>query len=407
VKQFRYKAKKGPREIVEGTLTAASRDEAVDLINELGLIPIDVSPEPIGKKKGAVSKTKTARPRKIRRRDLLAFYRQLGRLVKSGIPILRVLTLMAQENENPTLVGILQKIQEEVREGSSLSTALAGYPRVFSGFDIGMIQTGESAGRIEESLAMVAMHHEQQEEISGKLRTAIAYPLFLVVAGFFTVCFMLTVIIPRFARFFSDLGQELPLITRALIAVSDFMQLTWWGWLTAGALVIFAVKRGLKKPAEKIRFHRWLLGVPKLGRLMLKAEVARLCRTLFLLLKSGIPIVQAVRMVLPALGNEAVKHDLHQSALRLEQGGCLSDALRNTSRFPPLMYHFIGIGEESGRLDEALNEIADWYERDTAEGIKILTNLLEPVIILSVGLILGLIIIAVLLPVFSINTMAV
>ncbi|MCM8774733.1 MAG: type II secretion system F family protein [Candidatus Omnitrophica bacterium] len=401
MKKFCYRAKKGPHETVEGIVTAESQDEAIDKINQMGLFAVDVKVQrPNYTPRGLVFRL---RRNKMKGRDIIAFYRHLGRLTRSGVPILRALNLITEQIQSETVKSILEDIQMAVRQGHTLSSALAIHPTIFSPFDIAMIQAGESAGHMEEALIKVVNYREQFESLSSKVRSALAYPLLVLSAGILTAGFMLYYVVPRYMRFFSDLGQQLPLLTRILIAVSQWIT-TYGIWiLLLGILSSIAIRKVLTLKSYRQRFHQILLEIPLLGSLFIKIETVHLTRTLALLVKSGIPVLNAVKIAIPVLRNEGMKHELEQCYQMIEDGRSLSESLRHSKYFPGLLIQLVTLGEESGRLDEALTEIADWYERDTVEVIHIGTQLLEPGVILLVGLFLGLVVISVLLPVFSIQ----
>jgi len=402
MKNYHYKAKKGPSEIVEGTITADTKENAIDKVNDLGLIPVDIVEQ--AETAAAVAAAKPVK-RRVRSKDVLTFYMQLSRLVKSGVPLMQALSLLAREGERSALKPVTEDLVNRVRQGSSLSDALAMHPRCFSAFDIGMVQTGEAAGRLDEVLQKVASYREMQRELAGKIRGAIAYPSFIILMSIVTVTFMLTNVIPKFARFFKDLGQELPLMTRVLIGLSEWMQSYWYFVAGVIASLILLAGRMKNNAAYRMRVDAIVLKLPLLGNVILKSEIAKLCRTLELLLKSGVSVLSALRIAVPVMGNEALKYDIRNCHGLLEQGGNLSEGFRSSKYIPSFVSYFVGMGEESGRLDESLKEIAEWYEKDTEEAVKIMTGLLEPGIILVVGGILAFIIIAVLLPVFSINAM--
>ena len=403
MKSYRYRAKKGPREIVEGTLSAVSQDEAIDKVNAMGLIPVDIRENLIQAEEE--KKVRRQRWSRIGSGDLLAFYRQMAKLNKSGVPLLQAVFLVSQGLEKEAFKTVLDKIHKDIREGQTFSAALAAYPKIFSPFDIGMIQTGEAAGRLDEVLRQIADYREAQRALVSKVRGALAYPVFVMLMGIFTVGFMLSNVIPKFSRFFTDLGQELPWITRTLIAASNWMQLYGLVALAVFAAGILLFAALLKNPAYRLGFDALVLKLPLAGKVILKSEISRAARTMELLLKSGIPILKALRIAVPVTGNLRVRQELEACRESVEKGGYLSEGLQKSQLFPAFARHFIAIGEESGNLDESLKEIAEWYEKDTEEAVKIMTSLLEPAMILIIGGLLGVLIIAVLLPVFSMNTM--
>lgn len=402
MKMYKYKAKRGPSEIVQGVMPAATKDEAVDKINDLGLVPVDVREAAAEKVSGKNVRPKG--PKRLRGRQLITFYRQLSKLLKSGVPLLKSLTVIGDEYRKAHFKEMFDGLCADVRDGSTLSTAMGNYPLAFSSLDLGIIRAGEAAGGLDEALARMAQYHEKEYEIAGKIKSSLAYPAFILVAGVITACFMMIYVIPSFSSIFSSLGQELPAITKALIAVSGWFQVGWPWALIAFVGLGFLMRRALKNPKDRMRWHEFLLTVPKLGELTRKSDIACWARTLEMLLKSGIPILAALRQSAPALTNEVIRSELEECRNLVQEGGNLSDGLRRSKNFPGFVHQLIALGEQSGRLDEVLDEIADWYEKDTNETIKIMTDLLEPVIILLVGGVLGFIIMAVLLPVFSINT---
>lgn len=398
MKKFKYRAKKGPNEVVQGVLTAESQDAAVDKLSGMGLLPVEINEDISfdGIAWGAAMETK-----KVRSGEVATFYRQLARLVKSGVPLVSVLTILSEQASNPALKSLLENVRNQVREGHPFSSALAAYPHVFSSFDIAMIQAGESTGHLDTSLVRIGDYREAAEELSSKLRTALVYPSFILSVGIVTVCFMLGYVIPKFSRFFTDLGQDLPGITRFLINASQGIQAGWPWILLAAAGLFFLIKKYLQSNREK--WHEFLLQCPKAGKIILMSEIARFARALELLLQSHITLLGALKTALPVVGNESLKKELAACGKILEQGGYLSQGLRKSRWFPAFVVHWIRVGEESGRLDEILGEIANWYELETSRFVKLATQLIEPLLILLIGLILGFIVIAVLMPVFSMN----
>lgn len=399
MKKYRYRAKKGPNEVVQGVLTAESQDSAVDKLSGMGLLPVEIHEE-----SAAFFHEKTLSAafevRKIRSHDVATFYRHLARLVKSGVPIVSVLTILSEQSSSP-FRGILENVRNQVREGHPLSSSLALYPRVFSAFDIAMLQAGESAGHLETSLTRIGDYRERQEELSSKLRSALVYPFFILAVGIATVCFMLGYVIPKFSRFFTDLGQDLPAVTRFLINLSQGIQAGWFWILLAAAAFALLMKKYVASNREK--WHETLLRLPKVGKIILMTEIARFARAQELLLQSQITLLRALKTALPVVSNECLKKELGACSKILEQGGYLSEGLRKSRWFPSFVVHWIRVGEESGRLDEILGEIADWYEQESAGFMKLTVQLLEPLLILLIGLMLGFIVIAVLMPVFSMN----
>lgn len=405
MKTFLYKAKKNLTESVQGVIAADSRQEAIDRINELQLIPVEVI-EQLTAEQTKSRSFEFRFGRRIKSRDLVIFYGQFARLIKSGVPILRSLAIIYDQTGNPNMKRVLENVQKNVKDGSSLSSALSLFPKVFPPFDVAMIQTGESVGKLEEVLMKLVKYLEQRMYLQSKLSAAVAYPIFIVCMGVATVFIMITFVIPKFSIFFSELGQELPYITKLLISTSNFCQKNWL-WAVAGFLISSAFfKIQMKSKSNLIKRDELLLKIPKIGSLIVMYETARLARAMELLIRSGMQVLQAVKMTVPILQNEILKQDLEACRKLLEQGGYFSAGMKQSKYFPQFIYHLVSVGEESGRLDEVFQDIAEWYEQDIAQSIQTLTNLLEPVIILLVGSALGLIIVAVLMPIFSINALS-
>ncbi|MFA5373578.1 MAG: type II secretion system F family protein, partial [Candidatus Omnitrophota bacterium] len=337
--------------------------------------------------------------------DITIFTRQMASLLKAGVPILRALSIIAEQLDKSQFKTIIYNIYRSVKEGTCFSAILAGYPAVFSSFYVAMINTGENSGALPEILLRIADYREKQEEMVSRLRMALAYPVLMFFVGMGTVVFMLVFVFPRLMGVYANMGQSLPLPTRILISISDFSR-HWGGWLILLAIILFfIVKQRLRSSAGKMAFSGLVLRLPVIGPLILKAELARFARTLELLLRSGLPILKAINITVPTLENEVVKGQLSQSHKSLEQGGSFCASLKHSRIIPPFMINLISVGEESGRIDDSLREIAGAYEKDTEEALRVMNNLLEPVMILGMGLVVGFIVMAMLLPIFEMNTM--
>ncbi|MFA5356743.1 MAG: type II secretion system F family protein [Candidatus Omnitrophota bacterium] len=398
---YSYRAKKGPKDIVEDTIEAPSEKEAFEKISRMGYIPVRIQ-------EGGVSPLAVSNApkssRKVRPREITVFSRQLASLIRSGVPILDALNIIREQADNRRMADMISGIHDMIKEGDAFSGALSRYPGVFSRLYIAMIKTGEDSGTLPETLLRICEYRSKQEEMVSKLRTAMAYPALMAVVGAGTVIFMLTFVMPRLMNIFTTLGEGLPLPTVILLKLSMYLR-QWWIWVVVALLVVL-IRQQLKMKAMKLPLSRLKLRVPLLGDFVLKAELARFSRTLELLIRNGIPILRAMDIAIPVLDNQTLRNQLDESRKELEQGGSLGASLKSSKVFPVFMANLISVGEESGRLDEALAEVADSYERDTDEAIKIISSLLEPVMILVMGLIVGFIVVSMLLPVFQINFMA-
>lgn len=400
---YKYRAKKGPHEIVEGTIEARSEAEAVEKISAQGYLPVRIE----GTGPAVQPKEEPPKPkqkRRIKGRQITVFTRQLASLLKSGVPILTSLNIIAEQSENAALKNVIHVIHDRVKDGATFSFSLSQYPYYFSALYVAMVRSGETSGALPEVLFRITDYRSRQEEMLSRLRMALAYPILMAIVGIATIIFMLTFVMPRLMNIFTTLGQNLPLATRMVISTSHFLR-QWWVWLAVGAVI--AVVRWQLKTAVARRFvSRITLRLPLLGNLAVRIELSRFSRTMELLIKSGIPILKAIEIAVPVVGNEVLREKLLESYKELEQGGSLGKSLKSAKVFPVFMSNLIIVGEESGKLSDALSEVANAYERDTEETIKIMTNLLEPLMILVMGLIVGFIVIAMLLPIFEINVMS-
>lgn len=409
MKQYSYKAKKSPTETVEGRLTASTREEAVAKISDLGLVPVDLrevlasSQSPAAAPKKTAVEPSASASLKIKPRERIMLYRQWGRMLRAGIPILRTLGMMLEQDLRPAVKKLIQQIHEDVKQGHTVSAAAAKFPHVFLEFDVALIRAGESVGKLYETLLELAEYREKQLQLSSKLRNALAYPLFVAAVGAGTVTYMLSVVIPQFSHFFNDLGQELPLATRLLMSMSGVFQAYSLPFLIGLAAAILLLRFSLKVEKNRIAFHRFLLTLPAAGPLQSKAQIARISRTLELLLSNGLSLLKALQAAQAVCTNEVYRIQLATCQRLVEEGGSLSDGLRQSKLYPPMVIHLVKTGEESGNLHESMKEIADWYEGDVQEALQTVTKLIEPVFILAIGLVLGAIVMALLLPVFSMS----
>jgi len=402
---FQYHAKDGPRD-VKGAVEAQTKEEAIDQIHQMGYVPVRVEiQEATDEQNKAVASRHIFAPR-VTSKDVTIFSRQLASFVKSGVPILRGLSIISEQSENPAFREILSEIRSEIKEGASFSETLKKHPKIFPSLYVAMVRSGESSGNLSEVLLRIADYRQKQEAIVTRVRSALAYPILMVLVGGGTIFFMLTFVMPRLMRIFTRMEQELPAPTQFLLSVSSFLQ-HGWPWILVGLVaIIILIKQGAKTKAQKALVSRLKLKLPIFGTFVYKSELAQFNRTLELLVQSSIPILNAIKIAIPILDNTVIQDELLKSYKDLEEGSSFGKSLDQSKVFPKFMTSLIIVGEESGRLDDALSEIAGTYERDTDEAVKVMTSLLEPVLILVMGLIVGFIVVAMLLPIFEINMMA-
>jgi general secretion pathway protein F len=397
---YRYRAKKGPSEIVEGVVEAQTEVEAVENVSRLGFFPLSVQLE-----KSQGPQHDFFHPiARIRAADITIFTRQLASLLKSGVPILQSLNILAEQSDNNAFRLVLVGLHGAIKEGGFFSASLQKFPRLFPPLYVALISAGEGSGSLPEALLRIAEYRSKQEEFISRFKSALAYPVLMMVVGVATIIFMLTFVIPRLTKILVTMGQSLPVPTQLLISISQALG-QWWLWVVI-ALFGLILYRQMHTEAMRLPVARMKLRIPVFGIFVLKSELACFSRTLELLIKNGIPILRALEITIPVLDNEAIKQQLMRSCKELEQGGSFGRSLKSSKLFPPFMSNLIIVGEESGRIAEALSEIGSSYERDTDAAVKTLISLMEPLMILGMGAVVGFIVIAMLLPIFEINTMA-
>ncbi|MDP8213354.1 MAG: type II secretion system F family protein [Candidatus Zapsychrus exili] len=398
---FIYKAKKGTIKTVTGTISANTQDEAIELINELGLLPIFVKSQSSKDLSIDLNKIK-----KIKRKELYIFNKQLRNLLKSGVSILKALSIIEDQTENITFRRIIVAIGLGIRNGKSFSECLMVYPSLFSQLYITMVTVGEESNNLEEVIEKISEYQYQQQQITAKVKSALAYPLFMFFMGLVSVYFILTFVLPRMAGLFESIADTLPLPTIILLKISYLFNQYAIVIILAILLIVFGIIRWAKSQKGHLAISNILLRIPIFGEIVLRNELACFCRTVVLLLNSGISIVNAIRISIPIMSNEVIKLSFVKCKDDLIAGGSFGDGIRKCEQIPVMMGHLISVGEESGNLNSVLNDIADSYEQETEEKIKVITTLLEPIMILAIGLIVGFIVFAMLLPIFQIDVLA-
>lgn len=396
---FLYKAADQRGRTLDGVMEAPDAKAVVERLHREAYFPIEVVPQaerrPILPALGG---------RRIKHRELLAFTQQLATLLEAGLPLDRALSVLEELAGNPRLKAVIGDLLRSVRGGSSFGEALAKHhPRPFSRLYINMVRAGEKGGALESTLRRLAEFLEAAQEFREAILSALIYPILLTTVSGAAVIFLLTFVIPRFAAIFADLGQTIPLPTQLLLIASRLITEYWWvlaGLALAGALgarILLATREG------RLAWDRAWLRAPLVGAVVLKMEVSRFARTLGTLLRSGVPMLAALEVVRDVLGNQLLVRAMDQLREGVKRGAGLSVPMGQSRVFPPLALHMVRVGEETGRLEEMLLKVAETFETDVRVAVKRLIGLLEPSIILVMGLVVGFIVVAVLMAIFSIN----
>lgn len=399
---FTYKATDRSGRTIDGTMEAADRRGVVERLHREAYYPLAV--ESSEARAGWKRLAPELPFRRVTAKDLLAFTRELATLLDAGLPLDRALTILGELTDNPRLEQIVQDLNRSVRGGSSLAEALARHhPRPFSRLYINMVRAGEKGGVLELALKRLAAFLEAAQELREAVTSALIYPALLTTVGAGAVVFLLTFVLPRFAVIFADLGQALPLPTRVLLAVSEGLQTYWWGLLLLVLAAAVGWRAATGTEGGRLAWDRWVLGLPLVGSLLLRLEVARFARTLGALLHAGVPLLQALGVVKEVAVNRVVVGALDRLHDGIKRGGGIGPPLAASRTFPGLALHMIRVGEETGRLEEMLTKVADVYEAEVRTAVKRLIAVLEPAIILALGIVVLFIVVAILLAIFGIN----
>ncbi len=403
---FSYKASDAAGRIVSDTIEAADEKSVAAELHDMGYIPIRISGA--GKKDSAglssfFSADFAFFRNRISSKDVMFFTQDLTALLESGLPVDRSLKILVAASENERLSRIIQEILKAIEGGKDLSDAMADHPKVFTDFYINMVRAGESGGVLVAVLKRVAGFLETSNELKDYIKSALVYPVFLIFVGIVSIIILFTFVIPKFSVVFEDMGESIPASARIMLTASDLVVNFWWagaGIIAAAALIVYRFSR-----TETGRKHidRIKLKTPLIGDLVLKVEIGRITRTLGTLINSGVPILESLNLSKNIVSNSVVSRSMVQVHESVKEGEELSDPLEKAKIFPPLSIHMIKVGEETGRMAEMLLRVADNYEKVVKNSVKRLISLLEPALILIMGVIVGSIVVSMLMAVFSMN----
>lgn len=402
--KFKYKAKKNLNEIVEGKIEGANVEGVLEDILNQGLVPISVDPvaasptTPASNSAGTV-KLKTG---KFGLKQLVLFTQKLYNLINSRVELLSALRLLEKNCDNRAEKTLLAEIIRDIKEGVPFSACLAKYPKYFSRLYVNIVHTGESTGKLKEALLQLLDYLRRLQDLKLKVKQALAYPIFMSLVGVGTIFVMLTFVLPRLAAMFDDFQAQLPLPTLILLKISGFLQSYWWIIIILITALVFAFK--IKGAGKESIFSRLKYHIPIAKDIIYKQSVANFSQSLALLLKSGVNLLSALVDASPVIGNPTYILQLELVRKDISEGMPFSDALAKFKIFPDFFVQMVRVGEEGGRLDSVLADIAESYEKEIESDLKTLSSLIEPAIILVLGLIIGSMVIAMLLPIFNMNS---
>ena len=397
--EFSYKAIKGTGELVQGTLVAETEPALLAQLRRMGCLPIHVS----AKDGSTGASWALLKRRGTSSSDRLGFARQLATLVRAGVPLDRSLSLSRDLAEKPALQAVIGATLKELRSGQSLANSLAANPRFFPALYVAMVRAGEASGTLPAVLDRLVEFEEFSAELRGYLISALIYPTVLLGVGSVAIAFLLGFVVPRFAQIFEEAGKELPLPTQILMDVSQAFRD--YGWIAAVVIIITVVlfARWVRTESGRLRWDQWRLKAPLLGDVSLKLEIARFAKTMGTLLNQAVPIISALRLTREVLSNRRVAAAVEPLIQGVKRGQGLAGLLAETRMFPALAVQLMTLGEQTGKLDSMLLELATIYDREVRVATKRLVALVEPAVILAMGLVVGTIVISTLLAIVSIN----
>lgn len=400
---FSYKAITPTGAAKEGVLEAASEAQVLESLHAQGLIPVKIQAGRAGNTATEATAKKTRRlfgAQKIKAEDIMALTQQMSTMLRAGLPLDRALGILLEISDKPAVQTLVQGIQTQVRSGKRFADALEESGK-FSRFYINMVRAGEAGGSIDDALARLVDYMTRAKELRGTVISALIYPAILAFVAVVSIIALLTFVVPQFAQMFSDMGGELPTITRIVMATADTLKNYWWAVLGGFLLILLTVQYVLTNEKARTGLDRSMLRWPLVGGLVGKIEMARFSRSLGTLLHNGVPLLGALKIAKNTVSNRVMAAAVEESADSLKQGESLTRTLLSKGVFPPYALHMLRVGEETGRMEELLREVADIYDDEVKTAVKQMLALLEPILILIMALAILVIIGSVLLPMIN------
>lgn len=402
--KFTYKAKDSKGEVKEGSMTAPKEKAVKERLAQQKLTPVEISesaPNPLAPVLAQIGLGAA----EVGAKDLVLFSRQLSTLVSAGVPIVQSLSILEEQAENPTFRDVIWEVREDIEAGLSISDALKKHPNAFPEIYCAMIRAGELGGILDTILERLSGFLESAEALKAKVKSAMMYPaIVLCICGVVTV-FLIMFVIPTFQKIFEGFNAELPFLTQMLIDLSDAMRNYWYVVLGLPVATYKGVIKFYSTDKGRTFVDGHSLKAPVFGVILKKVAVAKFTRTLGTLIKSGVPIMQGLETVAATAGNVVLERHILSARETVREGGQLAPPLKQSGVFPPMVTQMIGVGEETGCLDQMLEKIADFYDQEVDAAVKGLTSMIEPVVIVIMGIVIGTIVVAMFMPMFEMGSM--
>ena len=392
-KRFTFEGKNIETErLVRGEVVAKDEEEARKKLQRRGIRPL------------RISKVKTARKRRITQEDITVFTRQLATMMKAGLPLMQAFEIVARGHSNPSMTEMLMQVRSDVEQGSALGKSFSKYPKYFDRFYCNLVSAGESGGVLESLLDKLAVYKEKTQAIKKKVKTALTYPIAIIVVAIALIFIMMMFVLPAFKEVYANMGAELPRLTQLVMSLSDLF--VDYGWIMIVLLIVSAFglyKLHEKSPTFQKRIDALILRLPVFGSIVRKATIARWARTTSTLFAAGVPLVEVLDSVAGASGNILYEEATQDIRAKVTQGLSLTSSMQSTDMFPNMVIQMAAIGEESGSLDDMLNKAAEFYEDEVDNSVSRLSHLMEPIIMVVLGSLIGILLIAMYLPLFNLG----
>jgi len=406
VANFSYRGRSSGGGLVNGSLEAMSASAVADQLLLQGITPLEIKPAPKQEDGAGLKFNLTLFAEKVRHVDVLLFSRQIYTLLKAGVPIMRALAGLQESSSNGAMKRLLQEVRESLDSGRELSASLARHPTVFPPFYLSMVRVGEMTGRLEEIFLRLFYHLDFEQFMRNQVKSALRYPSFVVAAMAIAIVVVNIWVIPAFAQVFKGFNAELPFMTRLLINFSDFMVAD-WPYLLAGLVgIIFAFRAWVATPMGRYLWDRTKLRVPIAGKIVEKATLARFSRSFALAVRSGVPVVQAMSVVAQTVDNVFIADKIEKMREGVERGESVLRTAISARVFTPIVLQMVAVGEESGALDDMMEEVADMYQREVEYELKNLSQQIEPILIVALGILVLVLALGIFLPIWDLGKVA-
>ena len=398
---FQYVAVDAAGKEHKGVLEGDTAKHVRQLLRERKLLPVEVAE--VESQERRARRPLISFGRRIGTLDLALLTRQLATLVRAGLPLDESLQAVSEQTDKPRLKSIVLGVRAKVLEGHSMASGLEDFPQAFPTVYRATVAAGEQAGQLDSVLERLAEYTESRHGLRQKIAQAMIYPIVLTVLSLGIVIFMLIAIVPKIVEVFENTGQQLPVLTRALIALATFLQSWWWAALAAIVVIVLAIRKVLQGEQARRVFHGWLLRLPVVGRVVRGLNTARFTRTLSILTTSGVPALEALQIGASVVGNLPMRAAVEEASIRVREGAAIGRSLSQSKLFPPMSIHLISSGEASGELDSMLERAAIHQESEMDSLLSAMLSILEPALIVLMGVMVLTIVMAILLPIFQIN----